>query len=425
LSWWKVKVDDPRDIGEALTALFGEQGNTTESVFSLKETSLIHDILVRACAPVRHRLSFAEQTDGKAAPWRLLAKQRREAAPRDVRRRHLVDRQTAVFLDEAPHDRSVWALVVDEEHALRRWHLRRVQRLDALKEALAQVRQREFARRVLRSLELGQLQAQVGAEFYLQAGRGEGGKNGCREHVARPRRVFELRFAQRVPESEGLQGHSIGHRLEAFGEVVSLRHEDGASGVTAVQDVTGDSLISLTMVILPECLEFTVIDEQQVRQAQNPRHRIVWMLRPVEAGVEADPKANIDLFRPFEQPQNLARGALVEKRRDMHITRCGYVFRERIEVLPDVSMHRVVRARVDQHHSISVVYVRQTKTAELFGQSANPVMGDAEFVHLIDKRQPRGLDPAENPDVCEPDTHPHLREAENRQPRRPAKRMTQ
>jgi hypothetical protein len=73
LSWWKVKVDDPRDIGEALTALFGEQGNTTESVFSLKETSLIHDILVRASAPVRHRLSFAEQTDGEAASWRLLA----------------------------------------------------------------------------------------------------------------------------------------------------------------------------------------------------------------------------------------------------------------------------------------------------------------------------------------------------------------
>lgn len=410
-------MDDPRDIGEALTALFGQQGHTTESVSALKEASLIHDILVRACAPVRHRLSFAKQTDSEAAPWRLLAKQRCEAAPRDVRRRHLVDRQTTVFLDEASHDRPVRALVVDEEHALRRWRLRRAQRLDALKEALAQVGQREFARRGLHRLELGQLQAEVGTELYLQAGRCEGGKNGCREYVARPRRVFELRFAQRVPEPEGLQGHSTGYRLEAFGEVVSLCHVDGASGVAAAQDVTGDRLISLTMVILPECLELTVVDEQQVRQAQNPRHRIVWMLSPVEAGIEADPEASIDLLRPVEQPQNLAWCALVEKRRDMHITRCGYVFRERIEVLPDVPVHRVVRARMGQHHAISVVYVRQAKTAELFRRPTDPVMGDAEFVHLIDERQPRGLDSAENPDVREPDTHPHLREAENRQPR--------
>ena len=71
--WWKVKVDEPGHIGEALTALFREQGDPAESVFPLEETSLIHDILVRACAPVRHRLSFAEQTDGEAASWRLLA----------------------------------------------------------------------------------------------------------------------------------------------------------------------------------------------------------------------------------------------------------------------------------------------------------------------------------------------------------------
>jgi hypothetical protein len=98
LSWWKVKVDDPRDIGEALAAFFGQQGHTAESVSALKETSLIHDILVRACAPVRHCFSVAKQADGEAAPWRLLAKQRRESVPRDVRRRHLVHRQAAVSL---------------------------------------------------------------------------------------------------------------------------------------------------------------------------------------------------------------------------------------------------------------------------------------------------------------------------------------
>src|ERR1700761_2245480 len=149
------------------------------------------------------------------------------------------------------------------------------------------------------------------------------------------------------------------------------------------------------------------------------------MFRPVEAGVEADPEAGIDLLRPFEQAQNLAWRVVIEKRRDMHITRCGYVFREHIEVLPDVTAHRVVRARVGEHHSIGVVYVRQAKTAKLLRPPADPVMGDAEFVHLIDKRQSGGLDSAENPEVREPDTPLHLREAENRQPRRPAKRVAQ
>jgi hypothetical protein len=48
--------------------------------------------------------------------------------------------------------------MMDEEHASRRWHLRRVQRLDALKEAPAQVGQPEFARRGLHRFELSQLQ---------------------------------------------------------------------------------------------------------------------------------------------------------------------------------------------------------------------------------------------------------------------------
>jgi hypothetical protein len=310
--------------------------------------------------------------------------------------------------------------VVDEEHAPGRWRLRRVERLDTLEEALAQVGQREFAWSGLHGLELCQLQAQVGAEFYLQAGRCEGGENGRRENVACPRRVFELRFAQRVPQPEGLQGHPVGRRLEAFCEVISLGHEDSAADVAAVQDVTGHSLISLTVAILPECLELTVVEEHQVRQAQNRRHRVVWMFRPVETGVEADPEAQIDLLRPVEQPQNFARGALVEKRRDMDITRCGYVFREGIEVLPDVPVHFVVRAWVGEHHAIGVVYVRQAKAAELFRGPADPVMGDAKLVHLVDERQPGSLDPAENPDVRESDPYPHLCEAENRQPRRPA-----
>jgi hypothetical protein len=74
LSWWKVKVNDPRDVREALTAFFGQQGHPAESVSALKEASLVHDILVRLCAPVRHRLSLAKQTDGEPAPWRLVAK---------------------------------------------------------------------------------------------------------------------------------------------------------------------------------------------------------------------------------------------------------------------------------------------------------------------------------------------------------------
>src|ERR1700737_4006837 len=100
-----------------------------------------------------------------------------------------------------------------------------------------------------------------------------------------------------MPEPEDLCGHAPVRCLETLREVIPLRDEYRASIVATKQDLASDCLVRLAMIVATERLELAVIDEQQIRQAENPLHLAARVLRPVEARIEADLQAGIELLR--------------------------------------------------------------------------------------------------------------------------------